>query len=696
MDERAAKHAAGTLTTMRDVSSKVFAASSLAAVGIGLLVKKGIDFEHQMKRVQAISKANTKELEAMKKQAIDLSKAFTYSPKEIAEAQEILLRADITKEQLPAILKPALALSRLEDVTTQFGAEAIIQMQSMFGWERTSQNMEKLASMMSLATDLGPLNLRDMFEYMKYAGFQHNQLGQSPAEAMALAASISQFGLKGSMAGTGISNFLSVMPGLAEGTKGKKQYEALARLGLTSQDFIDARTGELKTAGELLTILAKATRGMSDTAAFANLEVLFNKRGVRPLLGLLQQINRAADKSGTSLDNLGRGYKDILAQLEKATGKDLFGKVDTMQSSILSQWKLFTNALEDLGVAIVEITGGPLVGLLKFMTKLVDLFTKFIRTPVGQFLTAAAIAAVGFIAAFSGISFIVSQMGLMVIRLGMIGRGLKSIAAAGGISNILGLAGAAGGSGILSKIPGIGLFNKIPGFGALGRFGSKMGGAGAARMAAGGAGNLLSGGGMRILGLASRGLAAIGPVGLAAAAGLYALDYALDDTKSITKDLAWVLSGVTGFFEILIDSLTGSIDAIELMNKALMSASATDKQLAFDELMNFAASTGKTDLLLASQDPQLLAQLKSEYGEERGEKLAQLANLGMVKVKRAWSTPGDQIGGRTYSAEESAREINKEPVSTINLTLNGKALGSFNLGENMNVDLENDRYLNLK
>ena len=69
----------------------VFAFDKLVDLGKSV-VQVGMNFEDQMARVKAISKATTREFEAMEKEAVRLGEATRYSATEAAQALENLIR----------------------------------------------------------------------------------------------------------------------------------------------------------------------------------------------------------------------------------------------------------------------------------------------------------------------------------------------------------------------------------------------------------------------------------------------------------------------------------------------------------------------------------------------------------------------------------------------------------------------------
>ena len=263
--------AAGMRTTnvigqnMRTLEAGMMAAGGAAALALGLMTAEAAKFEKQMKVVQSlIENVNdspmtiNEKMAEMTKTAKELAVEYGTSPIKIAEGLAILGRAGIdASDDMKTVMQAATELSKIEGISTEKAATMTVQMTTLFGGTM-QKDAEKYAEILAHAANISTTSAEDIMTAMGHAGGIASTVWDSSSQVAqyenassiaAMIATLSQQGVSGKMAGTGIKSFLNYM--MKDMPKSRK---ALKELGLTSEDFRD-KEGNLLPFDEMLDTL---------------------------------------------------------------------------------------------------------------------------------------------------------------------------------------------------------------------------------------------------------------------------------------------------------------------------------------------------------------------------------------------------------------------------------------------------------
>lgn len=270
------------------------------------------EFEQSMANVRAVTQATDIQMVDLTKKARELGATTKYSAAQAASGMEFLGRAGFKTSQIIGAMPATLNLAAAANLDLGRSADIVSNIMSAFNIraEETVRIADALASISSKAnTDVSMMG--DAF---KYAGPVARALGYSVEDASAAIGILSNAGLQGSMAGTGLRTILSELAAPAA-----KTIKLLKEYGISVSD-VNPRTNDL------VTIFQKLKKPLQD-AGFA-LEV-FGDRGGPASLALGSMVEELEDL--TKVVNSSEGTASRMASIMNNT---LSGSVLNLKSAI--------------------------------------------------------------------------------------------------------------------------------------------------------------------------------------------------------------------------------------------------------------------------------------------------------------------------------------------------------------------------
>lgn len=153
----------------------------------------------------------------LKQQAIQIGSYGTdgrgslETPTDVAELQLTLSRAGISAETMldpnSNIMDSLIKFAKGNDVEMESAVQFAVSLGNQFGYkpEQWGEMLDKVA----YTADLAPIDVKDIVESMKYAGGITSGLGRDMEETLAMVATLGNFGLRGSQAGSGIQALMT-------------------------------------------------------------------------------------------------------------------------------------------------------------------------------------------------------------------------------------------------------------------------------------------------------------------------------------------------------------------------------------------------------------------------------------------------------------------------------------------------------
>ena len=305
---------------------------------IGLMSKalnKSKDFSKALSALKAVSGSTEQEMQALNQQAKELGSTTAFTATQVVELQTELAKlgfaASDIKNSTPSILDLAASL----EVDLASAAEFTGSVVRSFGL--TTQETQRVVDVMAESTSSSALNFSALTESMKIAAPTSKALGISVEKTTALLGVLADTGLKGSIAGTGLS----------------KTFIALNKEGISlEQAMIKVKTSsnQLNTAVELVGIVgAKSLLNLANAGdKIGDLEEKFNNAA-----GAAKRIaDLRLDNLTGNLKELSSAWEGFLLNLEDGSG--LLNKISrggvTLLTNGLSGLVTLTNGLSDAWV----------------------------------------------------------------------------------------------------------------------------------------------------------------------------------------------------------------------------------------------------------------------------------------------------------------------------------------------------------
>ena len=225
------------------------------------------------------------------------------------------------------------------------------------------------------------VSMADLAESIKYSAASMVTLRQQLPQVAAMIGTLGNAGIQGSMAGTSIRNMADYLTQSLTNPnfKGAK---ALARLGLSKQDFVDAN-GDLQDFAIILGKIEEATRGLSTIDQNAVFKSIFGVRGMRAAVAIMRDTEGYFELLN-KIQNNSAGFAEEVVGKRMET---LAGKIDIVQSAAENLMTTFSEALGK----------NPIItGFLDMLGWAISQLRDLMATPFGPWIAGfAAIAAVG-------------------------------------------------------------------------------------------------------------------------------------------------------------------------------------------------------------------------------------------------------------------------------------------------------------
>ena len=214
---------------LTSMGSKLLGLGSSLAAPLGLSAKIFSDFESNMARVKAILQPTAEQFDALSKEAKRLGAETIFSAGQAAEAMAVFAQAGRTADQILKATGPTLDLA----ASAQLGlAEAAgIANRAMTGLGVPATDLARVTDVLAKAATIADTNVSMLGEGFRHVGPVAKRARMSLEETVAAMALLSDQGLQGEMAGTGLRAVLeAILTPTSEGAA------AFKRLGVSAYD----------------------------------------------------------------------------------------------------------------------------------------------------------------------------------------------------------------------------------------------------------------------------------------------------------------------------------------------------------------------------------------------------------------------------------------------------------------------------
>ncbi len=347
-----------------------FVTLPILAIGAAAIKTAG-DFEQSMNRVRALTGATGEAFEAMELLARDLGKTTVFTASQASEGMGFLAQAGFEVEKILGAMPATLDLAAAAQLDLGRTADLVSNIMSGFGIQ--ADDLGGAVDVLTKTFISSNTNLEQLGDAMKFVAPVASSLGVSIEETAAAIGILSNAGLQGSLAGTGLRRVLSTLITKAD------------RLGIVTQDA----AGNLRPLANILDDLKD--KGLTTGDALE----IFGQRAGPAIMVLLQQGGGALrqftqeleDAGGTAervatvqlegFNGLMKIFKSVLQEAAIIIGEELLPKMTKTVEKVKEWVTRFSELSDGQRSTIISIAGvvaaiGPLLIMVSLATKAVN------------------------------------------------------------------------------------------------------------------------------------------------------------------------------------------------------------------------------------------------------------------------------------------------------------------------------------
>ncbi|WP_157251129.1 phage tail tape measure protein [Nonomuraea typhae] len=290
--------------------------------GFGVAVKATMEFDKAMSHVGAVSNASAKDLDGLRKAALQAGKDTKYSATEAAQAEAELAKVGISAADIMGgALKGALSLAAAGQLELEEAATLSGQAMKIFNLQ--GKDVERVADALAAGANKSAADVHQLGESLKAGGQMAAQAGLDLEDTVGVLAAFSDNALIGSDAGTSLKTMLMH---LANPTN--KSADLMEELGLFAYNAQGSFVGLEHLAGQLKDRLGGLTQQQRDAAmaqifgsdAMRGAAILYKigAEGVRKYTDAVSEQGAASKVAAKNMDNLAGDLEKLKGSVETA------------------------------------------------------------------------------------------------------------------------------------------------------------------------------------------------------------------------------------------------------------------------------------------------------------------------------------------------------------------------------------------
>lgn len=308
-------------TLLNLLKNPLLQAGAFFGVSLGLTdtINTQKDFEAAMSQVQAVSGADSDELDQLTKKAEEMGATTKFTATDSAEAFNYMAMAGWKTEDMldgiSGIMQLAAAANEDLGTTSDIVTDAL----TAFGLKASDAGM--FSDVLAAASSNANTNVSMMGETFKFAASMAGSLGYSVQDVALMTGLMANSGIKASMAGTALN---SIMTRLSTNTHHAR--DTLEELGIK---FFDAQ-GNARPLVDVMEELRDATANMNDEQKTSVANAIAGTNSQKGLLAILNASEEDYNKLADAIDNASGASKRMAdTQLD-----NLKGSITLLQSAV--------------------------------------------------------------------------------------------------------------------------------------------------------------------------------------------------------------------------------------------------------------------------------------------------------------------------------------------------------------------------
>lgn len=305
----------------------------------------------------------------MQRDARKYSKEYGFSQKEIAEQYTELVKRGYSANQSIGSMKSMLEAARASGDSYGDVVKNVSSTVDAFGMRTNNtakmiERTRRVTNAMAYAADMTATDFQGMGEAMSYVSASAHQAGQSVEVTTAAVGELSNAGIEGTRAGTGMRKVLN---SLLAPTKGAT--DALNKYGMSMDDF-KTKSGALKQLPEIMKIINDHTKNLGKADKGAFFKAVFGTTGQQAAMVLAQSTRATKDSKNA--------FEDLVKAEQRAEKHNYVHDLAqrNMQSTQM-QLKLLQTNIQDLAITLGN-------KLLPAVNNVASAFGKWVASKQGQ------------------------------------------------------------------------------------------------------------------------------------------------------------------------------------------------------------------------------------------------------------------------------------------------------------------------
>ena len=334
------KNAAGKVVGKIATGVKYGAVAAGTAAGYTSIAsaKSYLEFEQNMKKVQAISGATAKEYQTLEKEAIRLGATTKFTAGESAAAMEKMALAGFKTNQIIAAMSGVLDLAAASGEDVAMVSDIITD--NLLPFKMAAEDTKRFADVLAWGMSKTNVTVEMLGESFKYASGSAGNLGVNLEEMVGTLGLMGDQAIKSGMAGRGMDSIFSELIK-------KKDLLAHEKIKINIDNGKGEFVGLVKTVEQFENYLKDKT----DIERTAFLQNVFGDQGSRAFSKLLM-----AEKEINGITYKGA---EAVAKTVEAARKDSVGMSEKMRDIMLEgasgTWTLFTSAVDGFRVTLGKL-----------------------------------------------------------------------------------------------------------------------------------------------------------------------------------------------------------------------------------------------------------------------------------------------------------------------------------------------------
>jgi TP901 family phage tail tape measure protein len=325
----------------------------LAGLGVSLSALKGfqastglqeavLDVKMNLQEAGGDAGVLNKQLDRVRQTASVIQKQMPFGAMEVVGIENVLLKAGLKMEDVASKSGAAWAAAALATISKEAPAamgEGLVAMASPFNIK--GDQYGDLANYIQKVDQASVAKIPDLVEGMKYVAGTAANMKVPAQDILRAMGAMSQQGMRGSMAGTSLNDFLIRMVGtsrIARKVMGALNQE-LGRTGKQKLEFFDKK-GTLKSFNTIIPEMRKSLVGMTDQKKLFVMEKIFGEQGGRAAFALIHEGAGSWEEVGENISKAADMQTKLNTRMEgfSANLKSLIGTAQTTAAAIFDPW----------------------------------------------------------------------------------------------------------------------------------------------------------------------------------------------------------------------------------------------------------------------------------------------------------------------------------------------------------------------